>query len=124
VGAFDAPTVNGVLLEAEPDGVVTASVPDEAPLGTVATSWLGVELLTDADLTRITSPNGRWIEMTYDTSHRVTQAKDNGGRTVGHTYDTSGRLWKVTDRRTASRSTPTTRPTGCSPSRTRAASST
>jgi RHS repeat-associated protein len=35
---------------------------------------------------------GRWIELTYDTSHRVTQAKDNGGRTVGYTFDASGRL--------------------------------
>jgi hypothetical protein len=25
---------------------------------------------TDADLTRITSPNGQWIELTYDASHR------------------------------------------------------
>jgi YD repeat-containing protein len=52
---------------------------------------------TDADLTRIVSPHGRWIELSYDSSHRVTQAKDNGGRTVGYTYDASGRLWKVTD---------------------------
>ncbi|HET9387214.1 MAG TPA: RHS repeat domain-containing protein [Gemmatimonadales bacterium] len=49
----------------------------------------------DADLTRITSPNRRWIELAYDTSHRVTQATDTSGRTVGYTYDGSGRLWKV-----------------------------
>jgi RHS repeat-associated protein len=49
------------------------------------------------NITQLTSPNGRWIQFTYDTSNRVTQAKDNVGRTVGYQYDSSGRLWKVTD---------------------------
>ncbi len=44
-----------------------------------------------------TSPNGRWISFTYDTSNRITQARDSIGRTVNYTYDTGGRLWKVTD---------------------------
>lgn len=47
-------------------------------------------------ISRIVSPNGRWIALTYDTSQRITQATDNIGRTVTYTYD-SGRLWKVTD---------------------------
>src|SRR5206468_9493542 len=34
------------------------------------------------DLAQITSPNGRWIAFTYDTSHRVTQARDNLDRLV------------------------------------------
>lgn len=52
-------------------------------------------------ITRVTSPNGRWIDFTYDPdpnyTYRVIQAKDNIGRTVSYTYDTSNRLWKVTD---------------------------
>ncbi len=46
---------------------------------------------------RIVSPNGRWVEFTYDASFHITQAKDNTGRVVGYQYDGSGRLWKVTD---------------------------
>jgi len=49
------------------------------------------------DIIRITSPSSRWIEFTYDGSHRVTQAKDNSGRTVGYEYDANGRLFRVTD---------------------------
>jgi RHS repeat-associated protein len=52
---------------------------------------------SNGDLVRVTSPNGRWIAFTYDTSHRVTQVTDIAGRTVTYTYDGSGRLWKVTD---------------------------
>lgn len=49
------------------------------------------------NLLRITSPNGRWISLTYDTSNRITQAKDNIGRTVGYAYDANGNLSTVTD---------------------------
>lgn len=49
------------------------------------------------NLTKIVSPNNRWIELTYDSNSRITQAKDNIGRIVTYTYDTGGRLWKVTD---------------------------
>jgi RHS repeat-associated protein len=49
------------------------------------------------NITQITSPNGKWMQFTYDGSNRITQAKDNNGRTVNYTYDAGGRLWKVTD---------------------------
>lgn len=49
------------------------------------------------NLTRLTSPNGRWMSFTYDASNRITQVRDNVDRTVGYTYDASGRLWKVTN---------------------------
>lgn len=52
---------------------------------------------TAGNLTRITSPHGRFIELTYDSSNRVTQAKDNINRTVTYAYDGDGRLWRVTD---------------------------
>lgn len=52
-------------------------------------------------ITRITSPNGRWMEFTYDTApvypNRIVEARDNLGRTVSYTYDAAGRLWKVRD---------------------------
>jgi len=49
------------------------------------------------NITRITSPNGRWIAFTYDSSNHVTQATDNIGRTVRYTYNGSGNLATVTD---------------------------
>ncbi len=52
------------------------------------------------NIVRVTSPNGRWIEFTYDTNspvNRVIQAKDNMGRSVGYEYDFDGRLFRVTD---------------------------
>jgi RHS repeat-associated protein len=53
---------------------------------------------SDLRMTRITSPNGRWIQFSYsDNSKRIAQATDNIGRTIGYTYDANGRLWKVTD---------------------------
>jgi YD repeat-containing protein len=48
-------------------------------------------------ITKITSPNGRWIQFTYDTANRITQATDNIGRAVNYTYDGTGRLTRVTD---------------------------
>ncbi len=48
-------------------------------------------------LTRITSPNGRYIAVTSDASNRITQLTDNSGRTVAYTYDAVGRLSTVTD---------------------------
>ena len=49
------------------------------------------------NITKVTSPNGRWIEFTYNAINRITQVKDNIGRTVTYTYDGSGRLYTVTD---------------------------
>ncbi len=47
---------------------------------------------------RITSPNGRWVEFTNDTTNgMVMQIRDNLGRTVSYTYNEDRRLWKVTD---------------------------
>ncbi|MFC0005790.1 pre-peptidase C-terminal domain-containing protein [Micromonospora siamensis] len=47
------------------------------------------------DITQITSPNGRWIKLSYS-GGRVTRAQDNAGRVVQYGYDTSGRLTSVT----------------------------
>jgi len=49
------------------------------------------------NISKITSPSGRWIELSYDGNNRITQAKDCIGRTVSYSYDGSGRLISVTD---------------------------
>lgn len=52
----------------------------------------------DVRMTRITSPNRKWVEFSYDgSSPRIAQVRDNIGRAVNYTYDASGRLWKVTN---------------------------
>ncbi len=47
--------------------------------------------------TQITSPNGRWISLTYDSNGRVDSAQDNTGRTVWYVYNSSGYLSTVYD---------------------------
>ncbi|MFJ2640412.1 RHS repeat-associated core domain-containing protein [Streptomyces sp. NPDC087511] len=49
------------------------------------------------EITRITTPGGRWISLAYDTKHRVHEARDNTGRTTVYEYDSAGRLSTVTD---------------------------
>jgi len=49
------------------------------------------------NVTKITSPNGRFISFQHDTSNRITQAQDNIGRTVLYQYDAVGRIQQVTD---------------------------
>lgn len=52
----------------------------------------------DGPITRITSPNGRWIEFTLHSSGRIIEAIDNGGRKFTYVYDPSfQRLEKVID---------------------------
>ncbi|HST47712.1 RHS repeat-associated core domain-containing protein [Jatrophihabitans sp.] len=52
-------------------------------------------------VTRVTSPNGRWIKLTWGTCTTnalcITSATDNIARKVSYTYDSSGRLLTVTD---------------------------
>ncbi|MGW8391821.1 RHS repeat-associated core domain-containing protein [Pseudoduganella sp. HUAS MS19] len=52
---------------------------------------------TNDNLTRVTSPSGRTVDLQYDAANRITQATDNIGRTVKYEYDAQGRLVKVTD---------------------------
>ena len=52
---------------------------------------------TGGNLLQVTSPNGRYIKFTYDSSNRIIQAQDNTGRIVQYTYDSGGRLYTVTD---------------------------
>lgn len=76
--------------------------PEFAPLQSIRDRYGNQITITrsggsSGNITQITSPNGRWLQFTYDLSNRITQAKDNTGRTVNYTYDVGGRLWKVTN---------------------------
>jgi RHS repeat-associated protein len=48
-------------------------------------------------ITRVTSPNGRWIAFLYDSLGRIARTSDNIGRSVAYTYDSVGNLATVTD---------------------------
>ncbi len=65
----------------------------------VRLTWSSIDSFGNGygNLVRVTSPNGRYLNFTYDTSGRITSVTDNIGRTVQYTYDAGGRLWKVTD---------------------------
>jgi hypothetical protein len=64
---------------------------------TISRTWPG----STVPITRITSPNGRWVEFTYITVNTVvliSQIRDNLGRSVSYTYHPSSFLLKtVTD---------------------------
>jgi RHS repeat-associated protein len=83
------------------DGTVFV-FPDFSPLKSIRDRYGNQLTITrsggnSGNITQLTSPNGRWLQFTYDTGNRVSQAKDNTGRTVNYTYDPSGRLATVTD---------------------------
>jgi RHS repeat-associated protein len=48
------------------------------------------------NITKITSPHGRWVKFSYDESNRITEITDNGGQHLKYEY-TSGLLTKATD---------------------------
>ncbi len=58
---------------------------------------LTIDRDSNRNVTRVTSPDGRTIDFTYDTSNRISETRDNSGRVVTYDYDNSGRLWKVTN---------------------------
>jgi YD repeat-containing protein len=75
---------------------------ENAPLQRIRDRYGNVLTITrtngqSGNITRITSPHGRWISFTYDSSNHVTQATDNIGRTVRYAYNGSGNLATVTD---------------------------
>jgi RHS repeat-associated protein len=47
--------------------------------------------------TTITSPNGRWINLYYDSNGRAYEAQDNSGRTTWYVYNAGGYLSKFYD---------------------------
>lgn len=55
------------------------------------------EELTPHKITRIVSPNGRWVDFAHDAGGSVSSITDNIGRTVTYEYDLQNRLTKVTN---------------------------
>jgi RHS repeat-associated protein len=49
------------------------------------------------DITQITDPIGRSLNLTYDSSYHITSITDPIGRRVGYTYNSQGMLATVTD---------------------------
>jgi RHS repeat-associated protein len=49
------------------------------------------------NITQITSPHGRWVKFTYNSSNDITEIKDNGGRTLKYAYNKAGLLESATD---------------------------
>jgi RHS repeat-associated protein len=102
VGGWELKLKNGTVL-GFPDSEF-ALVPEQAGLAFIRDRYGNVLQLTRDDnvtargtLRQITSPNGRWIHLTYDASNRITQAQDNTGRVVIYIYDSQGRLATVKD---------------------------
>lgn len=58
-------------------------------------SVLQIQREPNGNVTRIVSPNGKWVALTYDSQDRIKQAKDSLGRMVSYQYDPAGRLVKV-----------------------------
>lgn len=80
------------------DSYLTANARVAAPIGMRDRHGNIVTFERDAsaNLTRVTSPNGRNLYFTY-VANRVSQVRDDAGRVVTYDYDGQGRLWKVTD---------------------------
>ncbi|MGH7622414.1 MAG: DUF6531 domain-containing protein, partial [Gemmatimonadaceae bacterium] len=75
---------------------------ENAPLQAIRDRYGNTVTITHAsgqtgNITRVTSPSGRWLAFTYDGSNRITQVADEIGRTVVYTYDANGDLSTVTD---------------------------
>jgi len=105
-----------------PDGFYAPSAQKAALLSIQDHNGNVVTLTRDSsgNLSQVLSPNGRYINFTYDSSNRVTLASDNIGRTVQYfyapngyldhvidvnggtwkyAYDSSNRMWTITDPR-------------------------
>jgi RHS repeat-associated protein len=48
-------------------------------------------------MTKITYPNGRFLQYSYDAGGRRTQTVDQAGFTINYSYDAAGRLVRLTD---------------------------
>jgi RHS repeat-associated protein len=52
---------------------------------------------TSGNIVQVSSPNGRFINFTYNANNLITRISDSSGRMVSYAYDTSNRLIQVTD---------------------------
>src|SRR6266852_700468 len=44
---------------------------------------------SNGNITQIISPNGRWLQFTYNSNNNINQITDNTGKSVTYTYDTN-----------------------------------
>ncbi len=99
-GSKITPGPNSTWLLKTKDGTVL-SFPWYSPLASITDRYGNKTTImrtsTRGNITRLVSPQGRWIEFAYDASNRVTATTDNMGRVVRYDYDTTGRLFKVTN---------------------------
>lgn len=92
-GGWDLRTQDGTIYK----------FPDNAPLQSIVDRFGNTLTITRAggsrtgNITKLTTPHGRWVSFSYDASNRITQATDNAGRTVSYSYDASGHLASATD---------------------------
>jgi len=56
---------------------------------------LQVQRELNGNVSRIVSPHGKWVALTYDSQDRIIRAADSLGRSVVYKYDPEGRLVKV-----------------------------
>ena len=49
------------------------------------------------NIMQITSPHGRWVKFTYNSSNDITEIKDNVGRALKYAYNKAGLLESATD---------------------------
>ncbi|HET6482782.1 MAG TPA: RHS repeat-associated core domain-containing protein, partial [Actinoplanes sp.] len=63
----------------------------------VAAPDINGNIHANGPITQITSPNGKWIKLSYDSSNRVTKAENVLGQSAAYTYYSDGRLETVTD---------------------------
>jgi RHS repeat-associated protein len=75
--------------------------PAEAPIAEIADRFGNKVVFTRSSstgpITRVDSPNGRWVAFTINGSGVVTSAQDNAGHTVSYGYDANWRLTSVTN---------------------------
>jgi len=92
-GGWDLTLVNGTIYQfpASAHAVRSsqgAAISVRGPDG----SGVKIDRNDDGDILRIVASNGRRLDFTYDTAHRVTEAKDDRGRSASYRYDERGRL--------------------------------
>jgi len=87
---------NGTILAFGENAPLQAIIDKHGNTTTISRASVNQFGVPIGNVTRVTSPNGKYIDFTYSGS-RITKIKDNMNREVNYTYDASGRLWKVND---------------------------
>jgi RHS repeat-associated protein len=87
---FDGPTQINQLAS------ITDRHGNQVTVSHLTTNTSGAEANV-APISKITSPNGRYIQLFYDSYNRLNMTMDNAGRETSYQYDNLGRLMSATD---------------------------